>query len=122
MTWLLSSFGSHVFDEIGIMMGSVHIQGTQDLLEPIFVKSAWSSLGNGCILRFHCESSNLYILTMLTKKRYTSEAFELTEAASNAFYPVKYLLANSANMNTEDFFIMYTDSSMKAIGGVLIQV
>jgi hypothetical protein len=30
----------------------------------------------------------------LTKKRYTSDAFELTEAARNAFYLVKDLLAN----------------------------
>jgi len=64
-------------------------------------------------------------LTMLTKKRCTSEAFELTEAARNTFYLIKELLAKSAkraNMNPDDPLFLYTDASMKAVGGVLMQV
>ena len=65
-------------------------------------------------------STYIIPLTMLTKKRYTSNAFELTEAAKNAFYRVKDLLAKlakRANMNPDDHLILYTDASTKAVGG-----
>ena len=64
-------------------------------------------------------------LTMLTKKKYTLKAFELTEAARNAFYLVKDLLAKSAkreNMNPDDLLILYSHASMKAVCDVLMRL
>jgi hypothetical protein len=120
-------FLGHIFDEKGIMMSSTRIQGIHDLPEPTSVKSVRSFVGMANYFRDFISGLSTYIipLTMLTKKRYTSEAFELTEAARNAFYLVKDLLAKSAkraNMNPDDPLILYTDASMKAVGGVLMQV
>ena len=120
-------FLCHIFDKKGIMMSSTRIQGIQDLPEPTSVKSVRSFEGMANYFRDFISdlSTNTIPLTMLTKKRYTSKAFELTEAAINAFYLVKDLLVKSAkraNMNLDDLLILYTDASMKAVGGVLMQV
>ena len=100
-------FLGHIFDDKGIMMSSIRIQWIQDLLEPTSVKSARSFVETADYLRDFISGlpTNIIPLAMLTKKRYTSEAFELTEAARNAFYLVKDLLTKStkrANMNPDD--------------------
>ena len=55
----------------------------------------------------------------------TQKGFEMTQQARDEFFPVKDLLANSAQlviMNEEDPLLLYTDASTKAIGGILMQV
>jgi len=111
-------FLRRIFDENGIMMSSsTRIQGIQDLPEPTSVKSVKSFVGMANYFRSGL-STYIMSITMLTKKRYTSEAFELTEAARNEFYLVKDLLVKSAqraNMNPDDPLILYTDASMKQL-------
>ena len=69
-------------------------------------------------------SSHLIPLTQLTKKNATQKAFQMTPEARDAFFRVKDLLVNAAQlviMNETDPLILYTDASTVSIGGVLMQ-
>jgi RNase H-like domain found in reverse transcriptase len=62
---------------------------------------------------------------VLTKKRWTTQAFRFGREAEEAFYRVKDMLVEAATltlMTEQDPLILYTDASTNAIAGVLMQV
>ena len=69
-------------------------------------------------------SEHLTPLTMLTKKKYSSEKIIFTKNVRISFEKVKDLLVERTKltiMNEQDQRVLYTDASTKAIAGVLMQ-
>ena len=104
------------------------VQGIQDLPIPTSVSAVRSFVGMVNYFRdfIPALSSYLYPLTELTKKlKFGENGFEMTEDALSAFVRVKdMVMAHTTRvlMNDSDPFILYTDASTRAVGGVLMQV
>jgi hypothetical protein len=120
-------FLGHVFDKNGHKLTEERVQGIVDLAEPTSVKGLRSFIGMVNYFRdYISDLSGLLIpLTVLTKKKWTDEPFEMTNSARLAFGNIKRALAKHTKLtiiNEVDPLILYTDASTVSVGGVLMQV
>ena len=117
----------HIFDDYGVHLSDKRVQVILDLPIPTSVSAVRSFVEMVNYFRDFIPSlsSNLQPLTKLTKKQNFGEnGFEMTEEAPRAFWRVKdQIMAHTrVLMNDSDPFILFTDTSTRAIGGVLMQV
>jgi len=70
-------------------------------------------------------SGHLIPLTMITKKKYSSEENIFTKNSQISFKRIKYVLVERTKltiMNEQDQLVLYTNASTDAIAGVLMQI
>jgi RNase H-like domain found in reverse transcriptase len=120
-------FLGHVIDAKGSRLTQERVQGIISLQEPNSVKTLRSFIGMVNYFSDYISdlAGFLVPLTVLTKKKCTSEPFVLTNDARLAFEAIKVALINYSHlttMNELDPLILYTDASTTSVAGVLMQV
>ena len=119
-------FLGHVFNESGMQLSEERVQGIRQIPEPTTLNAVRSFVGmmvNYFRDSINGLSGNLIPLTMLTKKKYSSEEFIFTKNGRILFENNQRSERTKLTiMNEQHKLVWYTDASTKAIDGVLMKI
>ncbi|XP_038885925.1 uncharacterized mitochondrial protein AtMg00860-like [Benincasa hispida] len=121
--WLKQVFFlGHVVSKGGVSVDPTKIEVVKSWARPTTVSEVCSFLGlTGCYRRFSKDFSRIAApLTQLTRKR---ALFYLNEARENSFQDLKQMLVSAPVLIVTDGsvgFVIYSDASMKGLGGILM--